>query len=49
MKQEPISKITNAKSAGRVAQVLEQHLPSKYEALSSTSSTAKKNKRPSKS
>jgi hypothetical protein len=40
--QDTISKITNAKRAGRVAQVVE-HLPSKLEAFSSTPSTTRMN------
>jgi hypothetical protein len=42
-KQDPISKITRANRAGGVAQV-EEHLPSKSEALSSNTSTAKNKK-----
>jgi hypothetical protein len=41
-KARPSQKQPMQKKAGGVAQVIE-HLPSKYEALSSTSSTAKKN------
>jgi hypothetical protein len=37
-KQDPISKVTHEKRAGRVAQVVE-HLPGEHKALSSTSST----------
>jgi hypothetical protein len=45
IKQDPISKITNAKRVGRVAQVVEC-LPSKHEVeLSSTSSIKKKKKK----
>jgi hypothetical protein len=35
IKQDPISKLTNSKRAGRVAQVVE-YLPSKCEGLSSS-------------
>jgi hypothetical protein len=38
IKGDPISKITNAKRAGGVAQRVE-HLPSKHKALSSTPNT----------
>jgi hypothetical protein len=38
IKRDPISKVINMKRAGRVAQVIE-YLPSKCEALSSTSNT----------
>jgi hypothetical protein len=41
IKGDPISKITNTRRAGFVAQVVEP-LPSKHETLSSTSSTKKK-------
>jgi hypothetical protein len=45
LKQDPISKITNKKRAGRVSQVVE-YLPSKCETLSSThSSQGKKRKK----
>jgi hypothetical protein len=39
IKPDSVSKITNTERAGRVVQVLE-HLPSKHEALSSTTSIA---------
>jgi hypothetical protein len=42
--QEPISKNPSQKRAGGVAQMVE-HLPSKHEALSLNSSTAKKKKK----
>jgi hypothetical protein len=43
IKWDPISKITNTKRAGGVAQVVE-HLPSKFEALSSNPNYRKKKK-----
>jgi hypothetical protein len=42
-KQDPFSKVTRAKRAGHVTQVIEL-LPSKHEALSSNSSNSKKKK-----
>jgi hypothetical protein len=44
--QDPITKISNTKRTGRVAQVI-QHLPSKREALISNTSTTKKKKKKS--
>jgi hypothetical protein len=43
-KNDPISKITNAKSVGKVAQVVE-YLPRKCETLSSISNAHKKEKK----
>jgi hypothetical protein len=44
MKQDPISKITNPKGAGGVTHMVE-HLPSKYEALSSILALLKRKKK----
>jgi hypothetical protein len=41
--QDPIRKITNSKRAGSVAHMAE-HLPGKHKALTSNSSTDKRNK-----
>jgi hypothetical protein len=45
IKQDPIPKISKAKTAGNVAQVVE-HLPRKGEAMNSNYSTPKKPKKP---